>query len=273
MCARVIYAKNMVFIDGIKVGDGRIEICANQTIETKIDSAAIVQFSDYAVLTIKQNSKIRLLKAKNLDPHKIYVNLVQEYGATFSRVTPTKADYFLTTPHVVVAVRGTAFETVSTTDKTDVKVFKGKVLLRKKSNGELAVDEERFRFYLNKREKVTVTSKAFETPQPTTIEERERLKIMDQIHENQKDLSIAVTKNLPKDSSIMIVNPEKRGVINLTLDDVKRLHGEIAKIRTFDGYEYIGAYKKEGDKILIFTITKTFYVRTRDVEAITSFLK
>ena len=266
ICGQIKFLKNTVILNGQNITKPQ-EFCANDILETKYDSAAVIQFSSYAIITVKQNSKLKLNKAKNLDPHKIYTSLYQISGSTFSKVNHNKADYFISTPTIVAGVRGTSFEIINNDKETEIKVFDGRVSLRR-HNSKIAIDDERRKVYVNTQEKVTITENNIYKPQKLNEMEHSRLKLMRQINPNDKELNKHLYTNLSKDSLTLNIVPEKKFIYKLTIEDLVKLYGGVSRISLRNGYEYIGAFKQTGDNVAIFTTTKTFYVKSYTIEKI-----
>ena len=267
LCGQILFFKNTVLLDNKQVTIHDKQFCSKQTIETKIDSSIVIQFSEHAIVTLKQNSKLNLIKAKNSDPEKIYINLKQESGSSFSKIKKNKADFIIKTPTVVAGVRGTAFETICDKDKTEIKMLEGSVALYKSKN-DVPLDEERYKVYIYANEKVIITPTRIETPKEVTQEEYDRMKVMAQIEPGMKEFSRHTILNSSKNSETYKVAPEKTVIKKLTIDDLKKLYGRLSIIRTKDGYEYIGSFKQDGNKMVVFTVSKTFYINVSNIEKV-----
>jgi len=265
ICGEVILLKNTVLLNGKQIKETE-KICKGDIIETKIDSGLSIRFLDAAVITIKQNTKLEIIKLKGYDPHTTYINLKQEYGSTFSKIKKNKSDYFISTPTAVINAKG-SFELINNKDISEIKTIEGKVILRKHSD-KVDVENDYFKFALNKGEKTRVT-KYIETPTKMDQEEKDKLKMMAQILPDTKDVSPIVAKNLSKDSATyQLVDAEKNILIKPTLTDLKNIYGNIFKIQLKSGREYICAYKEDKKRLLIFTTNGIFYINANLIEKI-----
>lgn len=265
ICGEVILIKNTVLLDGKQVKDKEM-ICKGSVLETKINSGVSIKFLDAAVITIKQNTKLEIIKLKGYDPHTTYINLKQDYGSSFSKVKKNKSDYFISTPTAVINGKG-SFELISNKDVSEIKTFEGKVILRKYKD-KIDIDNDYFKFALSKGEKTRVT-KYIETPTKIEQEEKDKLKMMAQILPDTKDISAIAANNLSKDSATyQLIDAEKNILIKLTLKDLKNIYGNLFKIQLKSGREYICAYKEDKKRLLIFTINGIFYINADLIEKI-----
>lgn len=264
ICGEVIFLKNNVLLNGKQIKDK--QICKGDILETKIDSGVSIRFLDAAIITIKQNTKLEIIKLKGYDPHTTYINIRQEYGSSFSKIKKNKSNYFISTQTAVINAKG-SFELISNKDVSEIKAMEGKVILRK-HNDKIIIDDDYFKFTLNKGEKTKVT-KYIETPNKMDPEEKDKLKMMAQINFDTKELSPIAIKNLSKDSyTYQLVDAEKYILIKPTLVDLKNIYGNIFKIQLKSGREYICAYKEDKKRLLIFTINGIFYINADLVEKI-----
>jgi len=270
ICGKIIYHKNIVLLDSLQVKDNQ-QFCSDQTLETKIDSAAVIQFADSAVLTLKQNSKINLTKAKNYDPHKIYVDIKQSYGSSFSNVNRGKAFYAIKTPTTVAGVRGTSFEVTNTPEKTQIKLLTGSVFVRKNSDKDIAQEKEKI--VLQAGEKITADASGIKDPEILTEHEKDVLRLMAHIEPGSKNIEAGTLKHISKSSYITQIAPEKSIAKPLTLEDLKKIYGKLATIETKDGYKYIGHFQQQGQKMIVHTTTKTFQLNVADVLKVTPYDK
>lgn len=267
MCGKVKFLTGTVFFNS-QPANLKSEACSETLVETKINSAVVIQFTDSAVITIKQNSKLHILKLKKADPHKTYVNIVQREGSTFSNVQRNKSDYFIKTPTVVAGVRGTAFETsVTPNGNTEIKMLYGKVSLRRPQE-KISRTGNEFT-YVIAGEKILVNSTRIETPEKITSEERDALFVMSQIDTQTRSISRTAVTNLVKNSETIKIPKQKTYAKALTEEDIKRLYGRVSVIEMKNGYQHIGWFKQEGDKMLIYSTKGNFYVKVMDVFKIT----
>jgi len=286
----ITFVRGTVEVNNAKATIG-IQVKANDTINVKEKSTAVIQFSNSAMVTVEANTTLSIEKLLVGADGKPNIELTQERGSTFNKIMPGEAEYNIHTPTITAGVRGTSFTVAMKDDKSaSIKLFRGKVAVKKSPkldttpeggseavpDSEAAQEEE---IILTAGNKIEVTGEEesladvkIEEMQIAEIESLEKLdeiafvpeKNLDQIETAKPDEIEAILEEIPEVvpdeiEAVMIQVEEqkeeeaKAEVKQITLDDLRRTHGQLSKVITKSGKVYIGAFKQKAGNMEIIT--------------------
>ncbi len=253
-------------------------ILKNRVITTGIDSVAVIQFRDIGLITIKENTTIKInqLQAKE---GKISIDIHQSSGSTFSKLVKKGINYNLNTPTMLAAVRGTSF-LVSVNEKgTEAKLLEGKILATPKIDNKLVAEKS---IVLNKNEKVKVEENIISEPTKLTDEETNELSELNKIKMLEKPLSRDKTtqkKVISENSLKQLLDKENPAKTDekankkkkLTLKDLQKKYGSLSKITTKNGKSYIGSFKQKGGHMIVRTVSGKVKIKTTNIKKVSSY--
>ena len=238
------YTKGEVYVNDKKVSLD-MTLQESDTIITRNQSYATVVFGDSSTLTIKPNSKIYL---NLLQPGK--TEIFQESGKSFSKIRKGES-YTIKTPTIVAGVRGTSFEISATESTTTIKLLEGKVEAR--SPKETVVIES--------GQKLSAVYGYKLKPVEMNQNEVEALKVVSSFQDSaEKGGDQEIVKTIDKienNDHPPIVRPAKK---IMTLEQIKKTYGRIAKITTKTGQEFTGYFSQKGNTMQIITPNGTVFV-------------
>ncbi len=119
-------------INGI---DGNVgsKISKDDVLITGSKSEAVVQISETAVITIRQNTVIKFLDLISSRNGTHIISTELDKGDTFHNIMKKGTNYTVKAPTAVASVRGTSFDISADSLKTRIKVKTGTVYVRKNS--------------------------------------------------------------------------------------------------------------------------------------------
>ncbi|MES0491156.1 MAG: FecR family protein [Leptospirales bacterium] len=286
----ITFVRGSVEVNNAKATIGN-QVKANDTINVKDKSTAVIQFSNSAMVTVEANTTLsinKLLMGKDGKPN---IELTQERGSTFNKIMPGEAEYNIHTPTITAGVRGTSFSVDVKDDKTaSIKLFRGKVAVKKapklvntQSDGSEAIpdsdatqDEEIILTAGNKIEVSEDTESIADVKiEEMKIAEIESLEKLDEIafvaDDNLEQIETAKPSELeaileeipeivPDEIEQVMIQVEeqkaeeiKAETKQITLDDLRRTHGQLSKVITKSGKVYIGAFSQKSGNMEIIT--------------------
>lgn len=209
------------------------------TVTTKKNSYVVIALGDFATVSLKPNTRIYLNSLSNGKSE-----IFQESGKTFSKVKKGTS-YAIKTPTMVAGVRGTSFEVSTTAYTSSVSLLEGKV--EAVSKEDVVVIESGQKVVSKIGEKI----KTAEMPQ----KEIEALKVVSYFSENSNNESPEeINKTIEKienNDHPAVIAPVKKA---MTLEQIKKTYGRIAKILLKNGQEYTGYFNQSGGKMTIVTV-------------------
>lgn len=252
---KLTYLKGEVWINE-KHATVESTVQETDTITTKANGYAIVTLSDFATISLKPNTKIYL---NNLGAGKS--EIFQESGKTFSKVK-TGTGYAIKTPTMVAGVRGTSFEVATSAKTSTVSLLEGKVEATSTSTSEVVNIESGQKLKTRvglKIDKAEMTQKELDSIKLVSV--------FTQItpNENIKDIDNLLNK-IDIDDHPVIVSPQKK---TMTLEQIKKTYGRIAKITTKSGQEFTGYFAQSGATMKIITPNGNVSVDTSQVAKVT----
>jgi len=240
------YVKGEVYVNDNPVSLD-MTLRESDVIITRKNSYATVMFGDSATLTIKPVSKVYLthVSAGNTE-------IFQEVGRTFSKVKKGES-YAIKTPTVVAGVRGTSFEVASSEGSTTIQLLEGKVEA-KSPKSTVVIDSG---------QKVTAYYNTPLKPVEMTQKEVENLKVVSNLQsemakgDNTNQEVSKVIEKVENNDHPPLVRPAKK---TMTLEQIKKTYGRIAKITTKSGQEFTGYFSQKGGTMQIITPNGTVFV-------------
>lgn len=260
------------------------KVFESDIIKTHADSCLSIQIAN-SVVRIQQNTVIKmaeLLKDKS-------IRLDLEKGTVLSKVKKLmkNSSFKISTPTSIAAVRGTVFKVAYGNRKSSVSLKEGSVgiyvknpeediteLSRRIDNeqrsGEATLLEGKTAEISDEAVKkgkgkpgieIKVTAKQDEIemekveniPVIPEIEKMDNAALQKKLKEESKNI-IEKDKKLDKKIEKMIEGAQRiQKKKKVTLDDLRNKYGNLSKIVTKDGKEYIGAFKQKGGKMEIIT--------------------
>ena len=235
-------------------------------------SAAVIQFLDGALITIKASSEIAISEL-SVSKESQEVVLTQKKGSTFSKIISTEeVQYSINSPTLTAGVRGTSFEfNVSKEGETEVKLLKGKVAVKSASSSSEKEDA-----LLEQGQKLKAT-KAYGVSEPQRLNKREirELQTLDKVQivpEVEKKINQAESDfvDVIPEASIETISGEQR---KYTLSDLKLEYGRISKIITKDGKVYVGNFLQKGSKspMIVRTLDGQFTIPANKIKKVSPF--
>lgn len=286
-----------------------LQLVDSDNIHVKSNSMSVIQFSNKAQVTIKENTQLIVARLFQNKDGVAEIALDQKTGATFHKIMPGKADYKLRTPTITAGVRGTSFSVdVDNKGSSDVKLLKGSVGVKKK---EAERDPAAQEVVLEPGEKLLVPPGA-----PTSEDLQEKLAKPIKLNESEMDEleQLNAIAYLPANKLSAIEEADEKGLEELiqempeivppavekiiipdvkppaleekpspkadlappkpkkmTLKELKERHGDLTKVTTKDGSVYIGAFKQDAEQFEITTIDGIIKVQATEVENIEAY--
>jgi hypothetical protein len=281
----ITFVRGTVEVNNAKVTIGK-QIQANDTINVKEKSTAVIQFSNSAMVTVEANTTLAVKKLLVGDNGKPNIELTQERGSTFNKIMPGEAEYNIHTPTITAGVRGTSFTVNMKSDKAaEIKLFRGKVAVKKapaESTPQAegvpsteAVEEEEIILEAGNKinvsgEEGSIAEAKVEEMQVEEIQALEKLNEIAFVSDNNLDeLETAepdkveevledIPEVVPNEIEQVIIQVEEKNEAEakerqITLDDLRKMHGQLSKVITKSGKVYIGAFKQKGGNMEIIT--------------------
>lgn len=223
----------------------------SDTVVTKRGAYATISFGDASTLTLKPNSKVYLNLIAS-DKTEIF----QESGKTFSQVQKGK-QYTIKTPTVVAGVRGTSFELSSSEQSTTIHLLDGKVeatTVNQKVEQKVVIESG--------QKLAAVRGKPMK-PVEMTDKELTSLKVVSAFVSAPKNSVSAVKEaeqvieKIENNDHPPVVKPAKKA---MTLEQIKKVYGRIAKITTKSGQEFTGYFSQKGNFMQIVTPNGTVVI-------------
>jgi hypothetical protein len=265
------FLKGKVTVNGVAAKLGNI-VKKGDLIASKKGSAAVVQFSDGALITVKSSSEINISDmSKSESGHNVVVT--QNKGSTFSKIISSeKVQYSISSPTLTAGIRGTSFElNVDKDGATEVKLLKGKVAVSPSESEEETL--------LDKGSKLKVTETyGMSTPQKLNKSDVKKLSALDEIQivpdiekkVEEKDLNFENVISAKAENVVKEITEERK---EYTLEDLKKEYGKISKIITKSGKVYIGNFlqKGSGKTIQVRTVDGQFTVHPNEIKKVFPF--
>lgn len=276
----------ITFISGEVLQNGKAcefgsTVKAGDTITTGAKSAAVVQFGESSIISLKESSSFTvdaLTAAKDGDT----ITIRQKIGSSFNKIVKRGTNYSLMTPTSVAAVRGTSFVCIVGDKGSAIKLSSGRVkvipIIKGKTNETAAVE-------IDAGKKVEITPESIAAPVEMTAKEQNDLAALDKIAlipNVQKEETIEEIKKKPESERPVIVPVEILPVLelsenaseqkpSLTLKDIERRYGSLSVIETTDGKTYTGAFAQEGGKMKIFTTEGTITIPSSKISNVSRY--
>ncbi|GEM_PF-1309341 len=273
-------------------------------------STAVIQFGTDANITLQPNTVLRIEEMLMGPDGKPRLDLAQSKGTTFSRVVTKGSDYQIRTATMVAGVRGTSFAVAldeSNSEKVEIQLLSGEVRATKvappaeTASGEEPAKQEEV--VLSPGEKVVSDAKGLLKKETLSEGEKTNLAKLDEIKMVEKPSE--VFKGLGKSDSatgkdsLPEVVPENireqiidKKLINMSsagqqdginsgesvasgvsLEDLKKAHGNVAQITTKSGKTYVGTFNMVGANMEIATPTGKVTVPNSDVASVKPYNK
>ncbi len=270
-------------------------------------STAVIQFGTDANITLQPNTVLRIEEMLMGPDGKPKLNLAQPKGSTFSRVVTKGSDYQIRTATMVAGVRGTSFAVTqdeSNLDKVEIQLLSGEVRVSKvtpsteAASGEEPAKEEEV--ILTPGEKVVSDAKGLLKKESLSEGEKTNLAKLDEIKMVEKPSEVfkglgksdssegkdslpevvpenireqIIDKKLINMSSALPQDGEKSDNSAVSLEDLKKAHGNVAQITTKSGKTYVGTFKMVGANMEIATPTGKVTVPNSDVASVKPYNK
>jgi len=226
----------------------------NSTIKTYEKSSIEIILDKRIQIRIKENTTITLTKSENL--WKIF----QEQGISYHNVKSLKPkeNYYVETSSAIAGVRGTFFYVKNDSDKTEIQLHKGNIIIYTKEieSGYIQLKNKGFLtsnyiFLFNKKNKKIEKKVAKKTDLDVLYKEMEE---NFSIIENEE-----LWENLSK-----IPNTTNK-------NDIEKVYNKrVEKIHLVDGRILEGVIASQiGNKIILHTTTGVFIVNLEDIKEIT----
>lgn len=284
----ITFAAGDVKINNVRAETGA-KMQMNDTLSTGENSIAVVQFSEAAVITIKEASSLKLEQIVILENNTDTLKLFQSSGSTFNKIVKKGTDYQIKTPTTVAAIRGTSFELSSGSIGDSLLVLTGKVTVAPLNKNVMDSGKS---IQLDEGKKVQVSGGVVEKPVAFTDGESASLKKYDKIEVVKGLDKILLDGEKNRDAarekmSIMAVPSEVREVIiekrddkkkddksrieekpKTSLNDLKKKYGTLTVVKTKDGKEYIGAFTQKDNIVEIITVDGLVTVNGDNVQNI-----
>ncbi len=280
LTGRVTFASGEVLQNGKACGFGS-EVKAGDTIATGAKSAAVIQFGETSVISIKENSSFTvdaLVMGKDGDT----ITIKQKIGSSFNKIVKRGTNYSLVTPTSVAAVRGTSF-LCSVSDKgSSIKLSSGKVRVSPVIKGAIA---ESAAIEIDAGKKVEVSGKGIAAPAELSQKEQSEMKALEKIAlvpNIQKESTIEELKNKPASERPVVVPVEIMPVLEIsegeaeqqktiTLKDIERRYGALSVVETTDGKTFTGAFSQEGGNMKVFTTEGTITIPSSKISRVSRY--
>lgn len=229
-------------------------ITENSTIKTYDKSTIEIVLDKRIQIRIKENTTITLTKSENL--WKIF----QEQGISYHNVKSLKPkeNYYVETPSAIAGVRGTFFYVNNNSDKTEIEVHKGNVIIYTK---------ELESGYIQLKNKGSLT------PNNLFLFDKKIKKIEKKVAK-KSDLDV-LFKEMEENFSIIESEElwENLSKIPTTTNknDIEKVYNKrVEKIHLVDGRILEGVIASQvGNKIILHTTTGIFIVNLEDIKEIT----
>ncbi len=229
-------------------------ITENSTIKTYDKSSLEIVLEKRIQIRIKENTTITLTKSENL------WKIIQEHGITYHNVKTLrpKENYYVETPSTIAGVRGTFFYVNNDSDKTEIEVHKGNVIIYTKEleSGYIQLKNkgyltQNYIFLFDKKIKKIEKKVAKKTDLDVLYKEMEE---NFSIIENEE-----LWENLSK-----IPNTTNK-------NDIEKVYNKrVEKIHLVDGRILEGVIASQiGNKIILHSTTGVFIVNLEDIKEIT----
>ena len=265
------FLKGNVTVNGVDAKLGNI-VKKGDMITSQKTSAAVIQFSDGALITVKSSSEIKISDISKSESGQNLV-LTQSKGSTFSKIISSeKVQYSISSPTLTAGIRGTSFElNVDKDGATEVKLLKGKVAVSPSESEEETL--------LEKGSKLKVTQ-AYGMSEPQKLSKNdvegldtlEEIQILPDVEKKVEEENLNfenVISERAKEAVEKITEERKE----YTLEDLKKEYGKISKIITKSGKVYIGNFlqKGSGKTIQVRTVDGQFTVHPNEIKKVFPF--
>jgi hypothetical protein len=279
------------------------QVNVGDTVATRAHSCIVVQFYESALVTLQENSaiKIEVLAAQSdKTDKKDTVSIFQEKGSSFNKIIKDKAQYSTKTATSIAAVRGTAYTfTAAQNGSAAINLLHGKVQIlpaaeTKKDISTVLVDEQKTKsvvsgiaskpetlaanekMYLTKLDKIAILPLPILLAgnfDPESVVPGDTLRMMigqsytggsKQVAQaNQPQNSVQPEATVQKSESI-----EKKSSPAMTLDELAKRYGKLSTIMTNEGKHYIGVFRQLGNSVEVMTIDGKIELPSSSVEKI-----
>lgn len=280
LTGRITFTSGEVLQNGKACEFGSI-VKAGDTIATGAKSAAVVQFGETSIISIKENSSFTvdaLVAAKDGDT----ITIKQKIGSSFNKIVKKGTKYSLMTPTSVAAVRGTSFICFVSEKSSSIKLSSGRVKVVPIFKGEIT---EAAAVEIDAGKKIEVSEKGIAAPADLSQKEQTEMKALDKIAlvpEIHKESTIEEIKKKPENERPVIVPVEIVPVLEvseaeteqkkaITLRDIERRYGSLSVVETTDGKTYTGAFSQEGGNIKVFTTEGTITVPSSKISSVSRY--
>ncbi|MCX7679556.1 MAG: FecR domain-containing protein [Spirochaetes bacterium] len=278
--ARLTFVSGQVMLNNTPAEFGML-VKVGDTISTGAKSAAVIQFSESSIISLKENSSFTvdtLVATKEGDT----IAIKQKLGSSFNKIVKRGTNYSITTPTSVAAVRGTSFLCTIGDKGSTIKLSSGRVKIIPIIKGE---QKEAEAIEIEQGKKVEVSEKGISVPVMLTKNEERELSSLENIAlvpqiENQtviEELKKKPEAERPKVVPVEIIpmleiaetEVEQKTIV--TLKDIERRYGAISVIETTDGKTYTGAFAQKGANVKIFTPEGTITIPSSKIASVSRY--
>lgn len=280
LTGRITFASGEVFQNGKACEFGAL-VKAGDTIATGAKSAAVVQFGESSIISMKENSSLTidaLVASKDGDT----ITIKQKIGSSFNKIVKRGTNYSLMTPTSVAAVRGTSFICFVSEKGSSIKLSSGRVKVVPVIKGEIA---ESAAVEIDPGKKVDVSEKGIAAPVELSKKEQTEMQALDKIAlipNIQKERTIEEIKKKPEAERPVIVPVEIVQVLEVaeteteekkavTLKDIERRYGSLSVVETTDGKTYTGAFSQEGGNMKVYTTEGTITIPSSKISSVSRY--
>ncbi len=280
LTGRVTFASGEVLQNGKACEFGAV-VKAGDTIATGAKSAAVVQFGESSIISIKENSSFTV-DALAISKDGDTITIKQKIGSSFNKIVKKGTNYSLMTPTSVAAVRGTSFICFVSDKRSAIKLSSGRVKIIPIIQGSAKEDAS---VEIDAGKKIEITETAIGAPAELTKKEQTELSGLDKIAmipNIQKEGTIEELKKKPEAERPVIVPVEILPVLEIseteteaktpiTLKDIERRYGSLSVVETTDGKTYTGAFYQEGGNMKVFTTEGTITIPSSKISSVSRY--
>ncbi len=279
LTGRITFVSGEVLQNGKACEFGQV-VKAGDTIATGAKSAAVVQFGQSSIISIKENSSFTV-DALNALKDNDTITIKQKIGSSFNKIVKKGTSYSLITPTSVAAVRGTSFICYVSDKGSSIKLSYGKVKVVPVIKGEIT---ESAAIEIDAGKKVDVSDKGIDALADLSQKEQVELKALDKIAlvpDIHKESTFEELKKKPEAERPVIVPVEILPVLEvsetepvqkkLTLKDIEHRYGSLSVVETTDGKTYTGAFSQEGTNIKVYTTEGTIVIPSSKISSVSRY--
>jgi hypothetical protein len=267
-------------------------------IEVQEKSSAILQFGNSVLITLGAKSAIKIYDLAIDTQGKYKIGLAQNIGAAFHKIVPGKAEYNVRTPTSVAALRGTSFNLSVEGHKTQIHLLHGKLEIKSLAKSDKLKTES---ILLEASQKIKTTEDGISQAEPLKDEEKEILKGFDKIallanekltedfkkeglgvfpgeikdynskEKSLEEISEDQESKMEQGKQINDKKPLPAGTNKISLSDLRKKYGNLAKIELTDGKTHIGAFKQKGATMEIMTTNGNIIIPSSKIKKISPY--